>query len=264
MPEAELRGEVKLTPNCSALIDEMSEEVGYFFPYNLYNSCPASAMASMPPSPSSGAAPSDHHGLNGALRARRAAIKQLAGRLGGKVPDNSGLSSPCLGSAMNTWLLHPATLEAIGAPLNTSFINLDNGHGFNYTSDRGFVGDIYERALKAGLRVMVYEGDVDACGLQTMPVEDVFVPLFAQIGANKTQKWRPWTTDGSQHMGGYVVEWEMPSQAKTAAPGGEARFVSLRGSGHLSPLNKPEASFVMMESFTASHDLPRYSPTALH
>ena len=159
---------------------------------------------------------------------------------------------------MNTWLLHPATLTAIGAPLNTSFINLDNGHGFNYTSNRGFVGDIYERALKAGLHVMVYEGDVDACGLQTMVVEDIFVPLFDQIGANQTQKWRPWTTDGSEHMGGYVMEWEMPPTP--SSPRGEARFVSLRGSGHLSPLNRPEASYVMMQTFTASNDLPRYVP----
>jgi len=168
---------------------------------------------------------------------------------------------------MNTWLLHPETLKAIAAPNNTSFINLDNGHGFNYTSDRGFVGDIYEKALKSGLKIMIYEGDVDACGLQTMVVEDIFVPLFGQIGANKTQKWRPWTTDGSQHMGGYVVEWEMPptAQAPTPAGGspssrGEARFVSLRGSGHLAPLNRPEASSVMMQSFTDSNELPRYSP----
>ena len=29
------------------------------------------------------------------------------------------------------------------------------------------MGPIYERAIKAGLKILVYEGDVDACGLQT-------------------------------------------------------------------------------------------------
>ena len=52
----------------------------------------------------------------------------------------SDLSSPCLGSAMNTWLLLPETLDAIGAPKGSNFINLDNGHGFNYTSNEPFVG----------------------------------------------------------------------------------------------------------------------------
>lgn len=259
--EPELRGETNLTKPCSGLINEMSKEVGYFFPYNLYNSCPSSAMVAPPPktTQTKSMMPGDKHGANSALRARRAAMAQLAGRIGSDAPKpHSGLSSPCLGTAMNTWLLQPDTLEAIGAPANISFINLDNGHGFNYTSDRQFVGDIYEKAMRAGLRVMIYEGDVDACGLQTANVEDIFVPLFESIGANQTQRWRPWTVDGQQHMGGYVIEWEMPPAAEVHH--GKARFVSLRGSGHLAPLNRPHVSQVMMEAFTAEQTLPHYQP----
>jgi len=197
--------------------------------------------------------------MNTALRSRRVAMAQLANALKpGAGGHDSGLSSPCLSGAMNEWLLHPATLEAIAAPLNTSFINLDNGHGFNYTSDREFVGDIYEKALKSGLRVLIYEGDVDACGLQTANVEDIFVPLFKEIGANKTQKWRPWTTDGAQRMGGYVIGWEMENGK--SGPDGEARFVSLRGSGHLAPLNRPHVSKTMIDSFTGARALPQYVP----
>merc|ERR1711871_1583438 len=98
--------------------------------------------------------PADKHGINGALRARRAAMAQLAAATGKR--HDSLLSSPCLGNAMSEWLLLPETLEAIHSPQNSSFINLDNGHGFNYTSDQTFVGGIYERAIKAGKRIMIY------------------------------------------------------------------------------------------------------------
>ena len=97
----------------------------------------------------------------------------------------SGLSSPCLGEAMDIWFKHNSTLDAIGAPLGINFVNLDNGHGFNYTSDEPFIGPVYTAAIKAGLRVLVYEGDTDACGLQTSPVEDVFTEHFgASINQN--------------------------------------------------------------------------------
>jgi len=244
--QTELRGyNMTMSAACSKLIDEMAAEVGYWFAYNLYNDCPSNKMAALK---------QDKHGINAAQRTRRTMLKRLGLQVGAFQHDDSELSSPCLGGAMNEWLLLPATLEAIGAPKDSNFINLDNGHGFNYTSDQPFVGDIYEAALKAGKRVMVYEGDVDACGLQTRNVEDIFVPLFKDIGLNKTRRWRPWTTDGLSHMGGYVISWE------EEASKGQARFVSLRGSGHLAPLNRPMPSRTMMEAFTTGGELPEYVP----
>lgn len=97
---------------------------------------------------------------------------------------------------------------------------------------------------------MIYEGDTDACGLQTNPVEDVFVDLFKTLGLNRTRKWRPWTTNGQQKMGGYTIEWN----------GGDVRFVSIRGSGHLAPLNRPHITQKMMADFIAGESLPRFIP----
>jgi len=242
-----MHGTKPMSKSCSALIDQMADEVGYWFPYNLYNDCPSSAMSATAPKKT------DKHGMNAALRTRRAAMVQLAQAH----QQDSELNSPCLGNAMNEWLLLPQTLTAIGAPLDTNFTNLDNGHGFDYTSDQEFVGDIYERALKAGKKIMIYEGDVDACGLQTANVEDIFVPLFAEIGLNKTQRWRPWTVDGYQSMGGYVIGWDHATSA------GGARFVSLRGSGHLAPLNRPHVTLTMMESFTGGTELPKFMPNQM-
>merc|ERR1712151_746888 len=66
-------------------------------------------------------------------------------------------------------------------------MGLDNGIGMNYTTDSRFVGYVYEKAIRQGKRVLVYEGDSDACGLQTAPIEDVWVPFFG----NGTGRWTP-------------------------------------------------------------------------
>ena len=37
---------------------------------------------------------------------------------------------------------------------------------------------------------------------------DKFFGYWDSIGAKETEAWRPWTTDGKQRMGGYVVSVE--------------------------------------------------------
>lgn len=92
---------------------------------NLYNSCPVGTMS--PSSEKTVSSTLDRHGANQASRVRKAALAQFARtRLGTAEQHFSGVSSPCLGSAMGDWLLLPETLAAIGAPANSSFINLDN------------------------------------------------------------------------------------------------------------------------------------------
>lgn len=245
---AELKGSSPLGSDCLSLIDEMAEEVGYFFPYNLYNNCPAGAMRRRLTDTNQHIFEGDHHGINRALRSRRLMGASVTGK-----KSWSGLSSPCFGGALPDWLLRNDTLKAIGAIAGSSFINLDNGHGFNYTSNEPFVGPIYKHALDSGLKVLVYEGDNDACGLQTSPVEDIFTNLFSEFGMKKTQKWRPWSwtsAGGDEAMGGYVIEYDDR----------KAQFVSIRGAGHLSPLNRPNAALALMTAFTSGKALPRYAP----
>ena len=78
-----------------------------------------------------------------------------------------------------------------------------------------------------------------------------FSPLSAGVtmGLNKTQSWRPWTVDGNTEMAGYTIGWQE----------GQAQFVSLRGSGHLSPLNRPRATYEMMYAFTRGEKFPSYN-----
>eukprot|EP00931_Biecheleriopsis_adriatica_P063757 TRINITY_DN38675_c0_g1_i1.p1 TRINITY_DN38675_c0_g1~~TRINITY_DN38675_c0_g1_i1.p1 ORF type:complete len:368 (+),score=83.25 TRINITY_DN38675_c0_g1_i1:99-1106(+) len=237
--EEELRGKtMPLSVSCKALMKEMSEEVGIFDPYNVFNACPPGAS-------------SDALGKHGANRAARS--RAAAARFGSSGQDkvspgdgDGGVGSPCLGDSISEWLMKPETLSAIGAPAKSKFINLDNGHGFNYTTDRSFVGDVYERAIKQGMRVLVYEGDIDACGLGTLPLEEIWVPIFDGL-VNRTQRWRPWAVEtGKPILGGYAYEWD----------GGRVRFASLRGAGHMSPLNRPHAAYTLIDALTQERRLP--------
>eukprot|EP00933_Yihiella_yeosuensis_P045711 TRINITY_DN41118_c0_g1_i1.p1 TRINITY_DN41118_c0_g1~~TRINITY_DN41118_c0_g1_i1.p1 ORF type:complete len:572 (+),score=121.82 TRINITY_DN41118_c0_g1_i1:46-1761(+) len=237
----ELRGvTMPMSERCNVLIKQIPEEVGVFDAYNVLNACPADGDATTVLS---------KHGANRAAQARAAEHHMAAMQRKAAISPgdgDGGVGSPCLGDSINTWLMHPDTLKAIGSPADSKFINLDNGHGFNYTTNRHFVGDVYEKALKKGLRVLVYEGDQDACGLGTLPIEEIFVPLFDGL-AKRTQRWTPWAVEaGTKILGGYAYEWD----------GGRVRFASVRGAGHMGPLNRPHAAFTLVNALTNEDSLP--------
>jgi len=66
----------------------------------------------------------------------------------------------------------------------------------------------------------------------------------------QTQRWRPWTLDGKQRMGGYVIEF-----------GSNFAFLTIRGSGHMVPEYKPEATLVFLRSWLKNQPYPIYTPS---
>jgi len=259
--EAELKGILPpsaWTDACAQLIRQVGDEVGYFYAYNLFESCPdltetANGIAS----------------ASIGRRQRRLVQNRLSfgSSLATYGDGDSGLGAPCLMDSMLTWFSRTETKEAFGIPKENKFIVLDNGIGMNYTIDAPFVGPIYEAAVKAGLRIMVYEGDSDASGLSTLPMEDIWVPFFGNgsgewtpagrlldtdpnarpLHLPLTQSWRPFGLLGGRKVqAGYVMEWA----------DGNVSFVSIRGAGHLVPTYRPAAAYAIMEAFLKGDSLP--------
>ena len=278
--EEELKGKTAPAPlsaRCLALLDEMSKQVGFFYAYNLYEGCPnevpGTSRLSMPRRMLGGV-----HDQRLKRDSVRAVIADASAPLTPAPGDgDTGLGAPCLGSAMNEYFAMNVSKRALGIPLDNNFIVLDNGIGFNYTTDAAFVGYVYEKAVKAGKRILVYEGDSDACGLQTAPIEDIWVPFFGNGTANPdqwtpagpldtpssrplrlpmTQPWRPFgvVPVGRKVQGGFSMAWQ----------GGQVTFASIRGAGHLAPLYRPAAAFTMMRAFQRGEPLPPpfYPPQA--
>ena len=73
-------------------------------------------------------------------------------------------------------------------------------------------------------------------------------PASTPLGLPLTQPWRPFEVlpRGRRVQGGFSMAWN----------GGQVRFVSVRGAGHLLPLYRPAASFTMMSAFQADEPLP--------
>ena len=224
-PEANLRSGKGLSPQCEAMIQHMGKEIGGFFVYDLFDDCPSNMIS---------------HGLHKNHASRQA----LMNRLNGAENDYA-----CSGTAMTDWFGRSDVRAALGIPVNDFFFNADNGHGFNYTSNVKDIRPIHEKAYKAGLRVLIYEGDSDASGLSSFGLQDVYVEMWAKLGLNRTQTWRPWTSDGKKRMAGYAMEWE----------GGKIAHLTIRGSGHMVPLNKPIPSFTMINAFVANSEYPKYN-----
>jgi carboxypeptidase C (cathepsin A) len=146
------------------------------------------------------------------------------GMMGGALNDY-----PCGGGpAMDIWVNQSAVRKALHVPANAHFYSFDNAEGFKYVmSERSMMPFYKHLATETDVRVLIYNGDTDP-GLNTIVAQN----WTSALGLRTVSEWRPWTVDGRQRMGGYVVEYE-----------GDFSFLTIRGAGHMVPEYKPAASF---------------------
>ncbi|KAI6692889.1 hypothetical protein NL676_020599 [Syzygium grande] len=98
---------------------------------------------------------------------------------------------------------------------------------------------IYTKLIKGGLKIWVYSGDADG----RVPVIGTRYCVEA-LGLSIKSPWRSWYHD--HQVGGRIVEYE-----------GGLALVTVRGAGHLVPLNKPSEALALFHSFLTGQDLPR-------
>jgi hypothetical protein len=221
--EADLRNG-NLNATCIALIDNMWNEIGGFFDYNLYDEC---------------------FDLNIFKKNRKWWDKSPPSRsLRGAENDY-----PCPGSAMDVWVNRTDVRVAINVPVNSFFFSADNGNGMNYISTEPDLLPFYNEAITIyNLRVLVYNGDTDP-GLNSFVTQDIYIP-YLQAQGHQNKEWRPWTKDGKQQMAGYVTEFPKFS------------YLTIRGSGHMVPEFKPIAAKSFMSTWISNQEFPPYLPTS--
>ncbi|PKU83027.1 Serine carboxypeptidase-like 33 [Dendrobium catenatum] len=113
---------------------------------------------------------------------------------------------------------------------NDSILNIYNFTVFS-------VLPIYSKLIKAGLRIWIYSGDTDG----RVPVigsrycvESLGLPLLSN--------WQIWYHN--KQVGGRFVEYQ------------GLTMVTIRGAGHLVPLNKPKEALMLLKSFLLGQSLP--------
>jgi len=112
---------------------------------------------------------------------------------------------------------------------------IQNSYNFSVFS----VLPIYSKLIKAGLRVWLYSGDADGW----LPVIGSRYCVEALGLPIKTQ-WQPWYLD--KQVAGRFVEYHGLS------------MVTVRGAGHLVPLNKPAEALTLINAFLRGEQLPTH------
>lgn len=98
---------------------------------------------------------------------------------------------------------------------------------------------IYTKLIKGGLKIWVYSGDTDG----RVPVIGSRYCIEA-LGLSLKSPWRSWYHHSQ--VGGRIVEYE------------GVTFVTVKGAGHLVPLNKPSEALSLIRSFLTGEPLPTH------
>ncbi|KAJ1418675.1 Serine carboxypeptidase, histidine active site [Sesbania bispinosa] len=96
---------------------------------------------------------------------------------------------------------------------------------------------IYTKLIKGGLKIWVYSGDADG----RVPVIGTRYCIDA-LGLPLKSSWRTWYHHNQ--VGGRIVEYE------------GLTYVTVRGAGHLVPLNKPSEALSLIHAFLTGDHLP--------
>ena len=119
---------------------------------------------------------------------------------------------------------------------------------WHYNSTRpNLPRDLYPRLI-GNMRVVIYNGDVDAC----VPYTDN-AHWTENMGYPILQSWRPWSFEdleegfGSQ-VAGYVVDYDVSAEANDAGNTGQGsfQFMTIKGAGHMVPDTRPAPALEML------------------
>lgn len=92
------------------------------------------------------------------------------------------------------------------------------------------------------IRIWIFSGDLDAM-VPVTATRQSMERLQLRVAAD----WRPWSADGKD-VAGYVIAYD------------GLVFATVRGSGHMAPIDQPERALVLVSSFIRGQPLPPPQP----
>ena len=225
-----------ITAACQALLSEMHRQVGGYYEYALYDECTYTNPFTQRLLRRFGATPGYHRWRGGQ--------EGLAPAIKGALNDYA-----CgTGQALFAWVDLPEVRKALNVPIDSNWFCADNGLGFVYkVTEKNLMPFYIDVAVgkfaSRGLRVLVYNGDVDP-SINSLAAQN----WTSALGLAVTRDWRPWTTDWCRKMGGYVTEFE-----------GKFAFLTIRGAGHMVPQYKPVAAAAFMRAWLRNEPYPSFN-----
>jgi carboxypeptidase C (cathepsin A) len=149
--------------------------------------------------------------------------------------DTNGIV-PCINSTdITTYLNNPQVQQAIHVKSSIKWeicsLNINMAYDRTFKSMLPF----YNKLLSAGLRAIVYSGDIDMA-VNSLGSEESLTLLSEQVGSKVVTEWQSWHVDGQ--VAGWYKQWS-----------NNLTFLTIRGAGHMVPTNKPKEAYEFFTKF---------------
>jgi len=213
---------------CATKLLKMRKEVGPHNVYNIYDNCPNTEEFLQ----RSG---QDMGWLMGELRAGMHEPVETRSRL---MNMSGGFPYDCLGD-VSGWITREDTKKALHLD------GLTAGRSkLRYTSSGPASITLYPELIKK-LRLLIYNGDADAC-VPYIGNEEWIGGLEDQQLLKEEKSWTPWFAAGNKASpAGYITKYSVAGSDKDFA------FATIRLAGHMVPQYQPDAALTMISSFLA-------------
>jgi carboxypeptidase C (cathepsin A) len=143
---------------------------------------------------------------------------------------------PCINSTDITTYLNNAQVKAAihaRADIKWEICNFQINGNYDWTFES--VLPFYQKLLAAGLRAVVYTGDIDLA-VNSLGSEEALTILSNKVGSKVVKEWSSW------HLNGQVAGW-----FKTWS--NNLTFLTIRGASHMVPTQKPAEALQFFSQF---------------
>jgi len=212
---------------CESLLDQMHETIGHVNVYDLYSPC----IMSMYTEEAQKQQQTTKRWVERAPASSRSLQRALDAGVGG--PDG------CIDAgAATVYLDNPIVQNALHVAVAKKAWHICGG--IQYSSDSGSLLPHYKETLIPEIKVLIFNGDVDAC-----------VPYkgnewwTSSLGLPVVKPWRSWLVDAQ--VAGYVTSYVDDEQLKKNG----LTFLTVKGSGHMVPQFRPKQAYAMFQRFTS-------------
>lgn len=154
------------------------------------------------------------------------------------------LADPCAQYFVEAYLNQPQVQKAIHANTGLKYPwTRCRTYNLNHFGDSPKTMLPHIKALiSSGISIWIFSGDLDAMVPVTATKQSV-----EKLGLGVAADWRPWSADGKD-VAGYVIAYK------------GLVFATVRGSGHMVPIDQPERGLVLFSSFLSGQPLPPAAP----
>jgi len=212
---------------CDALMKQMRTEVGPHNVYNIYDNCEHTQQFLT----------RSGKDMTWLTQVLRTSLHNVSATRRALTEMNGGYAWDC-GGDVGTWI----TSSPIKKALHLDGVT-PGASGFEYKCS-GPASITLWPELSQKIRVLIYNGDADAC-VPYNGNEDWVLGLEASGVLEETQAWTPWFASNKVSPAGYTTKYRAIDSEV------DFTFKTIRLAGHMAPQFQPDASLAMISDFFA-------------